>query len=256
LTETKLFSFSFLLFQIDCYEYLHTSGWIHKDLKGSNLLFSRQAPGQGPSDGKIFLVDYGLVSKLTRFEFTVDIRQFMDKLNLTGRNLGRVFNSRLGHACICHAIACITRRPNLKLKTRPKQFLGSLPLAFALPGQLWWKICLAYSSDTLFQLHIIDKSYRQVLTPINNSQHLLKLEILDKLRLVTFHNRQHTGKWNVRTGSNQFKRNTSSHHLDSLNAKDTWRLSAHSFYNDTVLWHFIVTMWINFSITLHIRKIG
>jgi hypothetical protein len=29
--------------------------------------------------------------------------------------------------------------------------------------------------------------YRQVLTPVNNSQLLLKLEILDKLRLVTFH---------------------------------------------------------------------
>jgi hypothetical protein len=33
--------------------------------------------------------------------------------------------------------------------------------------------------------------YRQVLTPINNSQLLLKLEILDKLRLVTFHKWQH-----------------------------------------------------------------
>jgi hypothetical protein len=42
------------------------------------------------------------------------------------------------------------------------------------------------SSDT-FQLSIIYKSYRQVLTPVNNSQLLLKLEILDKLRLVTFH---------------------------------------------------------------------
>ncbi len=31
------------------------------------------------------------------------------------------------------------------------------------------------------------KSYRQVLTPITNFQLLLKLEILDKLRLVTFH---------------------------------------------------------------------
>jgi hypothetical protein len=34
-------------------------------------------------------------------------------------------------------------------------------------------------------------SYRQVLTPVNNSQLLLKLEILDKLRLVTFHKQQH-----------------------------------------------------------------
>jgi len=35
--------------------------------------------------------------------------------------------------------------------------------------------------------NVIDKSYRQVLTPANNSQHLLKLEILDKFRLVTNH---------------------------------------------------------------------
>ncbi len=47
------------------------------------------------------------------------------------------------------------------------------------------------SSDTLFQLIVIYKSYRQVLTLVNNSQLLLKLEILDKLRLVTFHKWQH-----------------------------------------------------------------
>jgi hypothetical protein len=35
---------------------------------------------------------------------------------------------------ICHAIAYITKGTNLKLKTRPKQLLGSLPLAFALPA--------------------------------------------------------------------------------------------------------------------------
>ncbi len=50
---------------------------------------------------------------------------------------------------------------------------------------------LTYSSDTLFQLHVIYMSNRQVLTPINNSQLLLKPEILDKLRLVTFHKQQH-----------------------------------------------------------------
>jgi serine/threonine protein kinase len=50
------------VFQVDSYEYLHTAGWVHKDVKGSNILFSLH----GPSDGKVFLVDYGLVSKLTR----------------------------------------------------------------------------------------------------------------------------------------------------------------------------------------------
>jgi hypothetical protein len=42
-----------------------------------------------------------------------------------------------------------------------------------------------------FKLQVIDKSYRQVLTPVNNSQLLLKLEIPDKLRLVTFLKTQH-----------------------------------------------------------------
>ncbi len=59
--------------------------------------------------------------------------QSMDKLKLTGLNLGRVFNSRLGSACIGRAIVHITKQPNLKLKTRPKQLLDSLPLAFAHP---------------------------------------------------------------------------------------------------------------------------
>ncbi len=49
----------------------------------------------------------------------------MDKLKLTGQNLGRVFNSKLGRACKCSAIAYITKQPNLKMKTRPKQLLGS-----------------------------------------------------------------------------------------------------------------------------------
>jgi hypothetical protein len=57
----------------------------------------------------------------------------MDKLKLTGLNLGRVFNSRLGHACTGHEIVHITKQPNLKLKTQPKQLLGSLQLAFARP---------------------------------------------------------------------------------------------------------------------------
>jgi hypothetical protein len=61
--------------------------------------------------------------------------QSIDKLKVTGLNLGRVFNSRLGRACIGRAIVHITKQPKLKLKTRPKQLLGSLPFAFALPVQ-------------------------------------------------------------------------------------------------------------------------
>jgi hypothetical protein len=59
----------------------------------------------------------------------------MDKLRLKRQNLGRVFNSRHGRACLFHAIAHITKQPNLQLKTRPKQLLSYLPLTFVLPTE-------------------------------------------------------------------------------------------------------------------------
>jgi hypothetical protein len=64
----------------------------------------------------------------------------MDKLQLTERNLGRVFNSTSGRSFAMHLCCYEAKQPNLKLKTRSKQLLGSLPLAFALPENL-------YSSD-------------------------------------------------------------------------------------------------------------
>ncbi len=42
-----------------------------------------------------------------------------------------------------------------------------------------------------------DKSYRQVLTQVNNSQLLLKLEILDKFSVVTNHKFKHKGNYNI-----------------------------------------------------------
>ena len=51
------------------------------------------------------------------------------QLKITGQKLGLVFHSRLGRACIGHAIVHITKQPDLKLKTQPKQLLGSLLLA-------------------------------------------------------------------------------------------------------------------------------
>jgi hypothetical protein len=61
----------------------------------------------------------------------------MDKLKLTGGALGRVFNSRSG-CCILakHLLNNAAIRPNLGLKTRPKQLLGSLPLVTALPDSV------------------------------------------------------------------------------------------------------------------------
>ncbi len=55
------------------------------------------------------------------------------QLQLTGQNLGRVFNFRFVHLHAEHFRCYQVKLPNLKLKTRPKQLLGSLPLVIALP---------------------------------------------------------------------------------------------------------------------------
>ncbi len=61
-------------------------------------------------------------------------RVIMDKLKLTGLNLGRVFNYRGGRASAQISTRSSSKQPNLELKTRPKQVLGSLPLVFPLLG--------------------------------------------------------------------------------------------------------------------------
>jgi hypothetical protein len=61
--------------------------------------------------------------------------QYMDKLWLTGRALGRVYNFRSGCMHTIHLLPGAAIQPNLELKTRPKPVLGSLPLAIALPAQ-------------------------------------------------------------------------------------------------------------------------
>jgi hypothetical protein len=67
----------------------------------------------------------------------------MDKLQLTGQNLGRVFNFRSGHLLAATFLVLSVKLPNLQLKTRPKQLLGSLLLAIALLGlcQQLYKSC-------------------------------------------------------------------------------------------------------------------
>jgi len=50
-----------------------------------------------------------------------------NKFQLTGQNQGWVFNFRFGHLHAEHFWCYQERLPNLKLKTRPKQLLGSLP---------------------------------------------------------------------------------------------------------------------------------
>jgi hypothetical protein len=48
--------------------------------------------------------------------------------------LGRVYNFRSGCMQTMHLLPDVAIQPNLELKTWPKPVLGSLPLAFALPG--------------------------------------------------------------------------------------------------------------------------
>jgi hypothetical protein len=56
-----------------------------------------------------------------------------DKLKLTGQTWDEF--SSLDSAEFVQAMNCIyfVKQPSLKLKTQPKQLLGSLPLAFELP---------------------------------------------------------------------------------------------------------------------------
>jgi hypothetical protein len=57
----------------------------------------------------------------------------MDRLKLTGQNLGRVLFFRFDHLHAEHFLCYQVKLPNLKLKTQPKQLPGSLPLVIALP---------------------------------------------------------------------------------------------------------------------------
>jgi len=79
----------------------------------------------------------------------------------------------------------------------------------------------------VFKLGIIYMPYRQVLTTINNFQLLLKLPILDKFRLAKFHKVQHKETKVSKTGINQFRRNESSHDLESSRTIWRWVLLKH-----------------------------
>ncbi len=57
----------------------------------------------------------------------------MDKLQLTGQNLGQVFNFRSSHLHAATFLVLSVKLPNLQLKTQPKQLLGSLLLPITFP---------------------------------------------------------------------------------------------------------------------------
>jgi hypothetical protein len=52
----------------------------------------------------------------------------------TGQALGRVFNYKSGCMHTMHLLTSVAKRPNLELKTQPKQLLSSLPLVIVLHG--------------------------------------------------------------------------------------------------------------------------
>jgi hypothetical protein len=56
----------------------------------------------------------------------------MATLQITGQNLGRVFNSRTGCMCAMQLQSFETKLPNLKEKNWDKQLLGSVPFDIAL----------------------------------------------------------------------------------------------------------------------------
>jgi hypothetical protein len=103
----------------------------------------------------------------------------MDKLWLTGRALGWVFNFRSG--CMHHTLHLqpgVAKQPNFELKTRPKQLLGSLPLVIALlfflslcPLSPWRTLSLSLFPSFAASLHSLSlfiralKACQQTLLP-------------------------------------------------------------------------------------------
>jgi hypothetical protein len=73
---------------------------------------------------------YWTVSMTVIIDITQNIHE--QNLKLTGQNLGLVFIYRSGRMLTTRLLPSLPKLPGLKLKTRPKQLLGSLPLAFSL----------------------------------------------------------------------------------------------------------------------------
>ncbi len=70
------------------------------------------------------------------------------------------------------------------------------------------------SSNTLFQLRVAYKSYRQVMTPCRQFSALFKAGNSRQAQACNISQMATQRKCNIRTGSYKFKRNTSSHDLD------------------------------------------
>jgi len=63
-------SASYIAFQmINCFEYLHSKGYVHKDLKGANILYPVNHDYSNGAFGNVYLVDFGLTSKYNYLGF-------------------------------------------------------------------------------------------------------------------------------------------------------------------------------------------
>jgi hypothetical protein len=122
----------------------------------------------------------------------------MDKLQLTGWNLDRVFNSRSGCVFAMHLSCFETKLPNLMLKTRPKQLVGSLPLDIVLPAQVqkYWPLRILYRLYLEVELVLNDEGLvledERFLQPGVNvyklyiRRHWVKLKRLSLANMITY----------------------------------------------------------------------
>ncbi len=152
----------------------------------------------------------------------------------------------------CYKLLAITILMGVRYHRRYNNFLTlALFLVWALlylwsENSVWLDLRILY-----FRLQVIHKSYRQVLTPVKNSHLLLKLEILDKFRLVTFHK-----IWHKETATLKLV-HTSSGEMGVLmtlnNRASTQRCSplkcAIFSLTRHKLWHFAATLCNNIIVT-------
>jgi hypothetical protein len=75
---------------------------------------------------------YALGERWVGITWSLEKYTVVNKLELTGQNLGQVFNFRYVHACIPCTSFTTAKLSNLKLKTWPKQFISSLVLSCKL----------------------------------------------------------------------------------------------------------------------------
>jgi len=101
------------------------------------------------------------------------LRLVMDKLKLTGQNLGRVFNFACGCVCLCHAVALIIKTAKLKVENSTQTTFSFSPVSIRAP---WISLVrLARCKHSLIwplgQLQYVQMSY---MTPLGYAGILTK----------------------------------------------------------------------------------